>query len=437
MDRSGGPPGQRSSGPSTGRLGGLPTDRSSGLPIERTAARIAVAMHLTLLAIGAPMALVAAVPPVEPRRLLLALAALAAWTGGYVWVALTRGLVGWLVATDLAITAGYCLVIGSLVPLDRISSGSSWMAVLLGNSLIGAQLAWPAWLSVPSGLLVVAAFVTGVRLAGSADTGYDQALAGVLQVLGTAVVMVLVRKARRAADGVLAQAHEADRAATVERVRRADERAQLSLLHDTVLATLTMVGSGSITASSRTLSARAAADLAVVEGLLTQAGKALPGAAGGALAGSTGELPLVVPRSAGPGGSGRPGEQGESQRLDIRLARECQDAPGELTVLSTLAPGEVPAAVADAFAGAVGEALRNVARHAGVGTAEVRLAEVGEVVTVRVSDEGSGFDPASVPAHRYGVRASVAARMAAIGGRARVRSAPGAGTQWTLEWNRG
>lgn len=55
-------------------------------------------------------------------------------------------------------------------------------------------------------------------------------------------------------------------------------------------------------------------------------------------------------------------------------------------------------------------------------------------VVVEVTDDGPGFDPAGVPPHRYGLRESIRGRMAAVGGRAEVRSAPGAGTTIRLEW---
>ncbi|MET8837871.1 hypothetical protein ABZV78_28715, partial [Micromonospora sp. NPDC004540] len=53
----------------------------------------------------------------------------------------------------------------------------------------------------------------------------------------------------------------------------------------------------------------------------------------------------------------------------------------------------------------------------------------------RPGDDGPGFDPASVPAHRYGLRESIHGRMSTVGGRAEVTSAPGAGTRIRLEWS--
>ncbi|WP_070011528.1 ATP-binding protein [Streptomyces abyssalis] len=65
------------------------------------------------------------------------------------------------------------------------------------------------------------------------------------------------------------------------------------------------------------------------------------------------------------------------------------------------------------------------------------FAEVeGRTVFVSVRDRGPGFDPEAVPEDRMGVRESVIGRMRRHGGTARVRSAPGEGTEVELEMER-
>jgi signal transduction histidine kinase len=49
-------------------------------------------------------------------------------------------------------------------------------------------------------------------------------------------------------------------------------------------------------------------------------------------------------------------------------------------------------------------------------------------IEVVVADEGVGFDPTTVGAHRFGLALSVHDRMDAAGGYAVVESAPGRGT---------
>ncbi len=84
--------------------------------------------------------------------------------------------------------------------------------------------------------------------------------------------------------------------------------------------------------------------------------------------------------------------------------------------------------VAEALLAALRAALENVLRHSGATTAEVEVIADPEHVTMMVTDRGAGFDPAAVAPDRLGLRTSVVERMAAVGGRARVWSAPGEGT---------
>ena len=83
--------------------------------------------------------------------------------------------------------------------------------------------------------------------------------------------------------------------------------------------------------------------------------------------------------------------------------------------------------IASALIDALGAALENVARHSGATVAEVELVYAPESITVMVTDEGVGFDPAKVAADRLGIRASIEARIAAVGGEAQVWSSPGSG----------
>ena len=84
-----------------------------------------------------------------------------------------------------------------------------------------------------------------------------------------------------------------------------------------------------------------------------------------------------------------------------------------------------------AVVAATREALVNAAKHAGA-PATV-YAEVDEdQVEVNVRDRGRGFDPDAVDPDRHGVRQSIVARMASVGGSASVRSTPGEGTEVRL-----
>ena len=73
------------------------------------------------------------------------------------------------------------------------------------------------------------------------------------------------------------------------------------------------------------------------------------------------------------------------------------------------------------------EALANVVKHARASTATVHIAVADGTVTVEVADDGRGFDPATVGPEHFGLR-SMRGRVADLGGRLELTSAPGAGT---------
>ncbi|MGB3954507.1 MAG: PspC domain-containing protein [Brooklawnia sp.] len=83
------------------------------------------------------------------------------------------------------------------------------------------------------------------------------------------------------------------------------------------------------------------------------------------------------------------------------------------------------------------EAMVNAAKHSGAGLidvyAEVDRDEGDPVVQVFVRDRGKGFDLSGIADDRMGVRGSIIRRMERHGGTARVRSAPGEGTEIRLE----
>jgi signal transduction histidine kinase len=82
------------------------------------------------------------------------------------------------------------------------------------------------------------------------------------------------------------------------------------------------------------------------------------------------------------------------------------------------------------------EALHNALRHAGAQRIAVRVSAAGDgaPITVEVSDDGVGFDPArgELRSRHLGLT-SMEERARELGGRLEVRSAPGAGTTVRLE----
>jgi PAS domain S-box-containing protein len=85
----------------------------------------------------------------------------------------------------------------------------------------------------------------------------------------------------------------------------------------------------------------------------------------------------------------------------------------------------------------VRELLLNVVKHTGVGTAEVTLMRASDTeIRLIVRDKGAGFDPNALRRRRHGAASfglfSVQERLAHLGGRMEIESAPGRGTRVTL-----
>jgi NarL family two-component system sensor histidine kinase LiaS len=88
---------------------------------------------------------------------------------------------------------------------------------------------------------------------------------------------------------------------------------------------------------------------------------------------------------------------------------------------------ETPLEVEQAIFRVAQEALANVAKHSAAKRAEVDLAYGSDDLTLRVTDDGRGFDP-RVRNGGFGLR-SMGERMAKLGGYVDVESAPGEGTR--------
>jgi signal transduction histidine kinase len=85
-----------------------------------------------------------------------------------------------------------------------------------------------------------------------------------------------------------------------------------------------------------------------------------------------------------------------------------------------------------AVVAAAREAMQNAAKFGAGAPVDVYAEATDDRIEVFVRDRGPGFDPAAVPADRRGVRESIVGRMERHGGRAEIRSQPGAGTEVEL-----
>jgi two-component system, NarL family, sensor histidine kinase LiaS len=91
---------------------------------------------------------------------------------------------------------------------------------------------------------------------------------------------------------------------------------------------------------------------------------------------------------------------------------------------------EVPLEVEQALFRVAQEALANVAKHSGAGNVEVDLIYTSDSLTLRVADDGRGFDAAKDTGEGFGLQ-SMHERAVGLGGRVDVESAPGEGTRVT------
>jgi signal transduction histidine kinase/phage shock protein PspC (stress-responsive transcriptional regulator) len=115
-----------------------------------------------------------------------------------------------------------------------------------------------------------------------------------------------------------------------------------------------------------------------------------------------------------------------------RVAAEVEDDHG--VPIDLVAVGDRPLDEPGiALVAATREALTNAAKFAPAAAPVAVYAEMSDqTAQVFVRDRGPGFDVESIPADRRGVRESIISRMQRHGGKATIRSTPGAGTEVEL-----
>jgi len=340
------------------------------------------------------VAVLAATKQIDGWWLAAPLTALCLWSAFFTWQVRRSGLTPVVVLADAAVISALALVQQHLVPAVLIKDNTTWMLPLACTSVYILQIALRPRLALPGAAIVVIAYGLG---SGHLADGWLL----VVETIVAAGLVAVIRGGAWQADAIVAAGLETERQIRAEEARRADEREQHRQLHDTVLSTLTMVAAGAFAGPSSALTAQAARDLHVLQ----------------ALAGAP-----AVPDGLAPLTDLRP-------KLELAAA-----STGDLAVRLRLVPVTVPSSVANQLVACVGEALRNVARHAGTGQAEVTVTGGAGWAVVKVTDRGRGFDPATTPPSRRGIRESITGRMLAAGGRAAIASRPGAGTTVTVSW---
>ena len=195
------------------------------------------------------------------------------WSAFFTWHVRRSGLTPVLVLADAAVIASLALVQQHLVPATLITDNTTWMLPLACTSIYIMQIALRPRLALPGAAVMVIAYGVG---AGDVTDGWLL----VAETIVVAGLVAVIRGGAWQADAVVAASLETEGRIRAEEARRADEREQHRQLHDTVLSTLTMVAAGAFAEPSPALTAQAARDLRVLQGLA--GAPAVPGRAGAA-----------------------------------------------------------------------------------------------------------------------------------------------------------
>jgi signal transduction histidine kinase len=314
------------------------------------------------------------------------------------------------------IMALIALAVGTGILVDNLNLGAAnravWpvLVIALGVALVWRQADnarkarwvemshgkrfWPL-VRAAGGVVLVAAGVTGFILV----RGSGHHLGGTLQ----AALAVLVGVALLGGPYLVRMAQDLS-AERLMRIR-AQERAEVAAhVHDSVLHTLTLIQ-------------RNAEDPREVARLARAQER---------------ELRAWLYRPEGTGREEEPATLADAVRA---AAAEVEDAHG--VPVEVVCVGDCPL---DEQLGpqtqAAREAMVNAAKYGGGGPVQVYAEVEGDRVFVSVRDHGPGFDLDQVPEDRMGVRQSIIGRMERNGGTARLRAAPGGGTEVELEMER-
>ncbi|ROS67010.1 signal transduction histidine kinase [Curtobacterium sp. PhB172] len=338
-----------------------------------------------------------------------ALLCIAAMVAAFVFFG-RSGTVWWTAAILVTGLASLALLFSGVDESVRPLVASAVMP-LAGGSLsapLMAQRGQPFGLGLTIGTGAIVVVVMVWATGGLLSTPVSGALLGwvLIAVVAVWISRSIPRVARRIYS--IGTAHRAERQASETEAQR---RQGARLLHDTVLATLTLLAHSGVGVSEQAMREQAAEDARLLRHLRL-------------------------------GATPQPSQSG-----DYSLTREEESPLGQTLEsvkqrfgrmgleVSWHGTGQVllPSHVLDAFLLALGECLENVRRHAGVGEAHVTIVHDNDMVRAMVTDSGVGFDLTTVSAERLGFKESVVSRLREVGGDAKLFSAPGSGTTVVLE----
>ena len=335
--------------------------------------------------------------------------ALMGWARPTLWALLS-------VLTGIAIVlTGHMLGTAAPTPAGQAALVELCAAAVPAAALVLLTSWWRIALLIVSFAAVgTAVELTAPDLATALRTGALVVVGWALPALVGAWIMAAVPQAAKRIASI-GRAHRAERQASeLEAQRRQGAR----LLHDTVLATLTLLAHSGVGVSPEALREQAKEDAQLLRQLrLGTAPNAPDGAQG--VGTSTSPVPVAV----------------EEPVLGTTLASVKQRFGRMGLQVSWHGAGQVllPSRTLDSFLLALAECLENVRRHSGVTEAHVTITDDETTVRAMVTDSGVGFDIADIEATKLGFTESVVGRLREVGGTARLFSAPGSGTTVVLE----
>ena len=317
--------------------------------------------------------------------------------------------------TITVLVTGVALILLPLLPGRPLDPAAVSAVGMLAGAAIACvsivSVTSPRKLSSLAGMAAVTLAAVGITLTVTGSRLWEPlvfTLAGWVALTATGVWLsrTVPRTLKRIS--TMSRAYRVERQASEAEARR---RQGARLLHDTVLATLTLLAHSGVGVSVGALREQAAEDAALLRQL------------------RLGFTPH--PTSSGdyklkPVEESTLGNTLESVKQRFRRMGLEVNWHGTGQVL-------LPSDILDAFLLALAECLENVRRHSGVSEAHVTITDDDTTVRAMVTDAGKGFDIATIKEGRLGFTESIVARLRDVGGNARLFSSPGSGTTVVLE----
>lgn len=336
------------------------------------------------------------------------------------------------VATSIAVAVlvGVHTARGAMLPALGIVAGSILLIVVLGAGSVSNPATTTAMAITGGATSASVAITLVVRRRGpllvtgllaatlvavwvASAWGHDVRAVAVATVAGWAACIALSTWMNRAIAHAVERIDEVGRAHEAERLAselEAQQRQDARVLHDTVLATLSLLAHSGVGVGPSALRQQAGDDARLLR-----------------------QLRLGAPLDAGSTAIFSPESDDDVLSTTFESVRQRFARMGLDVNWHGAGQLVLPRETLDALLGALGECLENVRRHSGVTEADVTVTDDDRTVRAMVTDSGTGFEPEAVDGGRLGYAESVVGRLNTVGGRARIFSSPGSGTTVMLE----